>query len=116
MTTVLLAAAFQAVVLGTFALGILGHIVTLLAAPWLAFKTQAIIHASIPVLLTAVKFVTVPLALLLTPFASRHPTFRAWTDWSKSRLQQLEGIIKIPAQAVLEWARSLWARVRPPRS
>ena len=103
--------------LATFALGILGHIVTLLAAPWLSLKTQAIIHASIPVLLTAVKFVTVPLLLLLTPFASRHPMFRAWTNWSKSKFQQLEGIIKIPAQAVRSRARSMWAwltRAKPP--
>lgn len=104
--------------LATFALGISGHIVTLLAAPWLSLKTQAIIHASIPVLLTAVKFVTVPLLLLLTPFASRHPTFRSWTDWSKSRFQTLEAIIKVPARAVLTRARALWARLTrgtPPR-
>jgi hypothetical protein len=96
--------------LATFVLGISGHIVTILAAPWLSFKTQAMIHASIPVLLTAVKFVTVPVLLLLTPFARHYPTFRSWTDWSKSKLQRLEGFIKIPAQAVFAWAKSLWAR------
>lgn len=101
--------------LGTFALGISGHVVTLLAAPWLSLKTQAIIHASIPVLLTAVKFVTVPLALLLTPFASRHPTFRSWTNWSKSKFQRLEGIFRVPAQAILAGAKSLWTRLKPPR-
>jgi hypothetical protein len=104
--------------LATFALGVSGHIVTLLLAPWLSLKTQAIIHASIPVLLTAVKIVTVPLLLLLTPFASRHPTFGSWTNWSKSKFQQLEGIIKIPAQAVVARAKSVWARltgVKPPR-
>jgi hypothetical protein len=98
--------------LGTFALGISGHIVALLAAPWLSLKTQALIHASIPVLLTAVKFVTVPLLVLLTPFASRHPTFRSWSEWSKVKFQQLESIFKVPAQAALAWVRSLWARLR----
>ena len=100
--------------LATFALGVSGHIVTLLLAPWLSLKTQAIIHASIPVLLTAVKIVTVPILLLLTPFASRHPTFRYWTNWSKSKVQRLEGIVSIPYQA----AKSVWARltgVKPPR-
>jgi hypothetical protein len=97
--------------LATFALGISGHIVTVLAAPWLSLKTQAKIHASIPVLLTAVKFVTVPLLLLLTPFARHHPTFRAWTRWSKSKFRQLEGIIKIPAQAVFARAKSLWSQL-----
>ena len=51
--------------LATFALGILGHIVALLAAPWLSLLTEATIHATIPIFLTAVKFVTVPLLLLL---------------------------------------------------
>jgi hypothetical protein len=97
--------------LATFALGISGHIVTLLAAPWLSLKTQAKIHASIPVLLTAVKFVTVPLLLLLTPFARHNPTFRSWANWSKSKFQQLEGIIKIPAQALFARAKSLWSRI-----
>ena len=104
--------------LATFALGISGHIVTILAAPWLSLKTQAIIHTSIPVLLTAVKFATVPLLLLLTPFARHYPTFRSWTNWSKSKFQQVEGIIKIPAKAVFAWAKSLWARLtseKPPR-
>jgi len=104
--------------LATFALGISGHIVTILAAPWLSLKTQAMIHASIPVLLTAVKFVTVPLLLLLTPFARHYPTFRSWTNWSKSKFQQVEEIIKIPAKAVFAWAKSLWARLtgeKPPR-
>ena len=84
---------------------------TILAAPWLSLKTQAMIHASIPVLLTAVKFVTVPLLLLLTPFARHYPTFSAWTNWSKSKFQRLEGIIKIPAKAVFAWTKSLWARL-----
>ena len=82
--------------LATFALGISGHIVTLLAAPWLTLKTQAAIHASIPVFLTAVKFVTVPLLLVLTPFARHHRTFKSWTRWSKAKFQQLEEAAKIP--------------------
>src|ERR1700722_10109919 len=44
--------------LGTFALGLLVHIVTLLAAPWLTLRTEASIQAAIPVVLTVVKFVT----------------------------------------------------------
>src|SRR5262245_4055334 len=82
--------------LATFALGISGHIVTLLAAPWLTLKTHAAIHASIPVFLTAVKFVTVPLLLVLTPFARHHRTFQSWTRWSKVKFQQLEDALKIP--------------------
>jgi hypothetical protein len=70
--------------------------VTLIAAPWLSLGTQAAIHAAIPVLLTAVKFVTVPLLLVLVPFARRHPTFRSWTNWSKARFGQLEQILRIP--------------------
>lgn len=97
--------------LATFALGISGHIVTILAAPWLSLKTQAMIHASIPVLLTAVKFVTVPLLLLLTPFARHYPTFSSWTNWSKSKFQRLEGTIKIPAKAIFAWTKSMWARL-----
>jgi hypothetical protein len=82
--------------LGTFAVGISGHIVALLAAPWLSFTTQAMIHASIPVFLTAVKVVTVPLLLVLTPFASHHPTFISWSHWSKTKFTQLEGVVKGP--------------------
>jgi hypothetical protein len=49
--------------LGTFAAGLLGHIAIFAAGPWLSLKTQAAIHAAIPVILTAVKFVTLPLLL-----------------------------------------------------
>ena len=84
------------ITLGTFTAGLLGHFVTLIAAPWLSLGTQAAIHAAIPVLLTAVKFVTVPLLLVLVPFARRHPTFRSWTNWSKARFRQLEQILRIP--------------------
>jgi hypothetical protein len=107
--------------LATFALGISGHIVTLLAAPWLSLKTQAAIHASIPVFLTAVKFVTVPLLLLLTPFARHHRTFRSWTRWSKVKFQQLEEAVKIPwhaAKAGFFRLKSLWFRLtrsKPPQ-
>jgi hypothetical protein len=93
--------------LATFALGISGHIVTILAAPWISLKVQALIHTSIPVLLTAVKFVTVPLLLLLTPFAHHHPTFHSWTDWSKAKFHQLESIVRIPTR----WIKSLWLRL-----
>jgi hypothetical protein len=99
--------------LATFALGISGHIVTLLAAPWLTLRTQATIHATIPVLLTAVKFVTVPLLLLLTPFARHHRTFKSWTRWSKSKFQQLEGAFKIPwrlVKAIFLRIKLLWSR------
>ena len=82
------------ITLGTFTAGLLGHFVTLIAAPWLSLGTQAAIHAAIPVLLTAVKFVTVPLLLVLVPFARRHPTFRSWTNWSKARFRQLEQILQ----------------------
>jgi hypothetical protein len=84
------------ITLGTFTAGLVGHFVTLIAAPWLSLGTQAAIHAAIPVLLTAVKFVTVPLLLVLVPFARRHPTFRSWTNWSKARFRQLEQILRIP--------------------
>jgi hypothetical protein len=92
--------------LATFALGILGHIVTLLAAPWLSLLTQATIHATIPVFLTAVKFVTVQLLLLLTPFARHHKTFKSWTNWSKAKSQRLWEIVKTPwrlVKAVYSW-------------
>jgi hypothetical protein len=100
--------------LATFALGISGHIVTLLAAPWLPLKTQAAIHAGIPVFLTAVKFVTVPLLLLLTPFARHHRTFIGWTKWSKAKFLQLEEAAKIPwhaAKAGFLRVKSLWLRL-----
>ena len=99
----------------TFAAGLLGHFVAVIAAPWLSLGTQAIIHAAIPVLLTAIKFVTVPLLLLLVPFAHRHPTFRSWTDWSEAKFNRLEQILQIPwsfAKALVRRARSLfrWKR------
>jgi hypothetical protein len=92
------------ITLGTFAAGLFGHFVTLIAAPWLSLRTQAAIHATIPVLLTAVKFVTVPLFLLLTPFARRHPTFRSWTIWSNTKFRRLERILRIP------WSKALFLR------
>jgi hypothetical protein len=101
------------ITLGTFAAGLFGHFVTLIAAPWLSLRNQAAIHATIPVLLTAVKFVTVPLFLLLTPFARRHPTFRSWTNWSKSKFRQLEQILRIPwslAKALFLRAKSMFQR------
>jgi hypothetical protein len=76
--------------LATFAVGISGHIVTLLGAPWIALKTQVLIHSSIPFILTAVKFVTVPLLLALTPFARHHHTFESWTDWSSKQFHRLD--------------------------
>ena len=82
--------------LGTFAAGISGHAITLAAAFWLSLETQVAIHATIPVVLTAVKVVTVPLLLLLTPFASQHPTFQGWSNWSKAKFAQLEGVFKGP--------------------
>ena len=101
------------ITLGTFAAGLFGHFVTLIAAPWLSLRTQAAIHATIPVLLTAVKFVTVPLFLLLTPLARRHPTFRSWTGWSKAKFRQLERILRIPwslAKALFLRAKSIFLR------
>lgn len=82
--------------LATFALGLSGHVVTILAAPWLPLKTQAAIHATIPVLLTAVKFITVPLLVLLTPFAHRHPTFQAWEHWGKIYMKKIEAAAAVP--------------------
>jgi hypothetical protein len=82
--------------------------VTLLAAPWLTLRTEASIQAAIPVVLTVVKFVTVPLLLLLTPFARRHPTFTSWENWSKANLHKLERIVKIPWNT----AKSLFFRVK----
>ena len=95
--------------LGTFALGISGHIVTLIAAPWLSLRTQATIHATIPLILTTVKFVTVPLLLLLTPFSRLHATFKSWTRWSKANLRKLEGVAKIPWNLAIR-VRSAWLR------
>jgi hypothetical protein len=100
--------------LTTFALGISGHIITLLAAPWLSIKTEAAIQASIPVFLTAVKIVTVPLILVLTPFARHHRTFRSWTRWSTAMFQHLEEAVKIPlhrAKAGFVSAKSFWLRL-----
>ena len=82
--------------LGTFAVGISGHVVALLGAPWLSLKTQAIIHSGIPVFLTVVKFVTVPLLVALTPFARHHHTFESWTDWGKAHFHKLESLAKGP--------------------
>jgi hypothetical protein len=100
--------------LATFALGLSGHIVTLLAAPWLTLRTQAAIHAAIPVFLTAVKFVTVPLLVLLTPFARHHRTFKSWTRWSTVKFRQLEEALKTPwhvAKAIFLRAKSLWLQL-----
>ncbi len=94
--------------LGTFVLGFSGHIVTILAAPWLALKTQAAIHASIPVLLTAVKFVTVPLLVLLTPFAHFHPTFKSWERWGKQLMIRLEHAASVP----WEFVKNLFRRAK----
>jgi hypothetical protein len=97
--------------LGTFAAGLLGHILTILAAPWLKLSTQAAIHASIPVLLTAVKFVTVPLLLLLTPFAHRHPTFQSWEQWGKDHMKNIEHAASIPwnmVKSVFRRAKSIF--------
>jgi hypothetical protein len=94
--------------LGTFAAGLLGHIVIFAAGPWLSLKTQAAIHAAIPVIaihaaipviLTAVKFVTLPL-LLLAPFARRHPTFKSWESWSKANPLRMERAAQLPAALV----------------
>jgi hypothetical protein len=82
--------------LGTFALGISGHIVAILAAPWLPLKTQVFIHGGIPAFLTVVKFITVPLLLVLTPFARHHPTFEAWEEWGKKQFHRLEKAAAIP--------------------
>ncbi len=101
------------ITLGTFMAGLLGHFLTLMAAPWLSLGTQAFIHAAIPVLLTAVKFVTVPLLLLLVPFARQHPTFRSWTRWSKVKFRQLEHVLSIPwslAKALFLRAKFMFLR------
>ena len=82
------------ITLATFAIGLSGHVVAMLAGPWLSLKTEAAIHTGIPVFLTAVKFVTVPLSLYLTPFASHHPTFENWTDWSKKRFHELATAVR----------------------
>jgi hypothetical protein len=82
--------------LATFAVGLSGHVVALLAWPWLSLKAQAEIHTGIPVFLTAVKFVTVPVLVVLTPFARHHPTFENWTEWSKKRFQGIESLGKLP--------------------
>jgi hypothetical protein len=97
--------------LATFAIGISGHIVALLAGPWLSLKTQAFIHGGIPVFLTAVKFVTVPLLVALTPFASHHPTFEHWTDWSKEKFRQLENLAKGPFRLAKKSFCHAWAMV-----
>jgi hypothetical protein len=86
----------------------LGHLLTLLAAPWLKLKTQASIHASIPVLLTAVKFVTVPLLLLLIPFAHRHPTFQSWENWGKIYMKKIEAAASIPWNVL----KALFSRIK----
>jgi hypothetical protein len=99
--------------LATFAVGLSCHIAALIAAPWLSLRTQVTIHATIPVLLTAVKFVTVPFLVLLTPFAHRHATFKAWESWSKVSFNRLEGAPKIscyPAKALFLGIKSTWLR------
>ena len=102
--------------LATFAAGFSGHAVTLLAGPWLSLKTQAAIHAGISLTMTAVKFLTVPLLLILTPFARHHPTFEGWTDWSKAGFRKLEAIAKAPfalARAQFCRVKSLFSRRVP---
>jgi hypothetical protein len=96
------------ITMATFAAGLSGHIVALAAGPWISLRTQAVIHATIPVILTAVKFVTVPLLLLLTPFARHHPTFKSWQRWSKVQLLRLEAAAKVPAALV----KALFVRVK----
>jgi hypothetical protein len=93
--------------LATFAIGISGHIVAFLGAPWLPLKTQLYIHSGIPVFLTAVKFVTVPLLVALTPFASHHPTFESWTDWAKKKVHQLDG----PVRFAKRWFVHAWSKI-----
>jgi len=93
--------------LATFAVGISGHVAAILAGPWLSLKTQAFIHTGIPVFLTAVKFVTVPLLVALTPFARHHPTFEHWTDWGKVKVRQLENLAKGPFRL----AKTAWCSV-----
>lgn len=101
--------------LSTFALGLLGHIVTLLAAPWLSLRTQATIHATIPVSLTAVKLVTMPLLIFLTPFARHHRTFKSWTDWSTVRLRQAQELTKLPCRLMKAiYSRFTPKQIRPP--
>jgi hypothetical protein len=92
--------------LATFALGLSGHVFALLAWPWLSLKAQAVIHTGIPVFLTAVKAVTVPVLLVLTPLARHHPTFEDWTKWSKKRFGEIEGAAKLP----LRFIKSLFSR------
>ncbi len=104
--------------LSTFAVGFSGHVATLLAGPWLSLKTQAVIHTGISAVMTAVKFVTVPLLLALTPFARRHPTFEGWTDWSKARFRELETIAKAPlalARVQFCHVKTLFSRRGPGR-
>jgi hypothetical protein len=96
--------------LATFAIGISGHIITLLGAPWITLKTQALIHSGIPVFLTAVKFVTVPLLVALTPFARHHHTFESWTHWSAEKFRQLENLVKGPFLFVKAKFCSLFSR------
>jgi hypothetical protein len=97
----------------TFALGLFLHVLTLMAAPWLSLKTQAIIHGAIPVFLTAVKFVTVPILVLLTPFARHHATFRSWASWSRAKVRKLQRGAKVPwnlAKAVFFRAKATLLR------
>jgi hypothetical protein len=97
----------------TFALGLSGHITALIAAPWLSLRTQVAIHATIPVILTSVKFVTVPLLVLLTPFAHRHADFKAWERWSKTSFNRLERELKFsccPVKALFLGIKLTWLR------
>ena len=99
--------------LATFALGILGHIVILFAAPWLPLRTEVTIQAAIPVLLTAVKLVTIPLLLLLTPFARHHDTFKFWSNWAKAKFHRLGDPITIPWRLL---KAAYWRALRQPET
>lgn len=98
--------------LATFAIGLSGHVVALIAGPWISLKTQAIIHTGIPVFLTAVKFVTVPILVILTPFARHHPTFEGWTDWAAHKFHALERLAKLP----FNFVKAQFCRVKSMRT
>jgi hypothetical protein len=97
------------ITLATFAVGLSGHVVALIASPWLSFQVEAAIHTGIPVFLTAVKFVTVPVLLLLTPWASHHPTFEHWKEWSAEKFHGLEKLAKMPFVFVWNRIKSLFS-------
>ncbi len=94
------------ITLATFAIGLSGHVAAILASPWLSLKAEAAIHTGIPVFLTAVKFVTVPVLVVLTPWASHHPTFENWRDWSKKRFHELE----LPFVVIARKIKSMFSR------